>query len=99
VLDGEIWFFIGEAGFRCREGDIVRVPRNEIHWTWVRAEAGCTMLETHTPSLTGDPSLAVGAVPLVAAGETPDQNGVNNIFVEYPQAKAIEARALAADPD
>jgi quercetin dioxygenase-like cupin family protein len=99
VLDGEIWFFIGKDGFRCRQGDIVRVPRNEIHWTWVRAESGCTMLETHTPSLTGDPSLAVGAVPLVAEGETPDQHGVNNIFVEYPQAKEIEARALAADPD
>jgi quercetin dioxygenase-like cupin family protein len=53
VLDGEIWFFIGKDGFRCRKGDFVRVPRNEIHWTWVRAESGCTMLETHTPSLTG----------------------------------------------
>ncbi len=59
ILDGEIWFFIGTQGFRCRKGDIVRVPRNEIHWTWVRARSGCTMLETHTPSLTGDPSLAV----------------------------------------
>ncbi|HEY4775087.1 MAG TPA: cupin domain-containing protein [Xanthobacteraceae bacterium] len=99
VLDGEIWFFIGHVGFRCRKGDIIRVPRNEIHWTWVRSEQGCVMIETHTPSLTGDPALAKGAVPMVAAGEVPDRNGVNNIFVDYPQARQIEERALAADSE
>ena len=57
------------------------------------------MVETHTPSLTGDPELAKGAMPLVGPGEVPDQNGVDNIFIDYPQAKDIEARALAADPD
>jgi len=99
VLEGEIWFFIGDDGFRCRQGDLVRVPRKIVHWTWVRSEAGCTMVETHTPSLTGDPELAKGAMPLVAPGEVADQNGVDNIFIEYPRAKAIEERALAADPD
>jgi quercetin dioxygenase-like cupin family protein len=52
IMEGEIWFFINEEGFRCRQGDIVRIPRNAIHWTWVRHTSGCTMLETHTPSLT-----------------------------------------------
>jgi quercetin dioxygenase-like cupin family protein len=99
VLDGEVWFFIGDDGFRARKGDIVRVPRNIVHWAWVRSAGGCTLLETHTPSLTGDPALAKGAVALVAPGETPDANGVDNLFVDYPQAKEIERRALAADPD
>jgi mannose-6-phosphate isomerase-like protein (cupin superfamily) len=99
IMAGEIWFFIGEEGFRCKKGDIVRIPRKAIHWTWVRHEQGCTMLETHTPSLTGDPALRPGAVAMVGKGETPDQNGVDNIFIDYPQAKEIEARALAADPD
>ena len=58
VLDGEIWFFIDKDGFRCVKGDIVRVPRNLVHWTWVRARAGCLMVESHTPQLTGDPDLA-----------------------------------------
>ena len=99
IMAGEIWFFIDEAGFRCKQGDIVRIPRNAIHWTWVRHAQGCTMLETHTPSLAGDPMLRPGAVAMTGPGETPDQNGVDNIFIEYPQAKEIEARALAADPD
>ena len=99
IIEGEIWFFIDTEGFRCRKGDIVRIPRNAVHWTWVRNVSGCTMLESHTPSLTGDPALRPGAVAMVAPGETPDQNGVDNIFIEYPAAKEIEARALAADPD
>jgi mannose-6-phosphate isomerase-like protein (cupin superfamily) len=99
ILDGEIWFFIGEEGFRAVKGDVVRVPRNIVHWAWVRHSGGCTMLETHTPSLTGDPALAKGAVALVGPGEVPDRNGVDNIFLDDPKAGEVEARALAADPD
>ena len=68
VLDGEIWFFIDQDGFRCVKGDIVRVPRNLVHWTWVRAEQGCLMVETHTPQLTGDPDLAKRAYSHGPAG-------------------------------
>jgi quercetin dioxygenase-like cupin family protein len=99
IMDGEIWFFINEEGFRCRQGDIVRIPRNAVHWTWVRCVEGCQMLETHTPSLTGDPDLSGGALALVGPGETPDLNGVTNIFIDFPQAGEIERRALEADPD
>jgi quercetin dioxygenase-like cupin family protein len=100
VLDGEIWFFIGEEGFRCIKGDIVRVPREIVHWTWVRSDAGCTMIETHTPGLTGDPDLAKRAMKLGVAGEDIDPSkGVNNIWVDYAQSADIERRALQADPD
>ena len=100
VLDGEIWFFIDQHGFRCVKGDIVRVPRNLVHWTWVRAEKGCLMVETHTPQLTGDPDLAKRAYSMGLPGEDVDaEKGVNNLWVDYPQAGEIEKRALAADPD
>jgi quercetin dioxygenase-like cupin family protein len=100
VLDGEIWFFIDQDGFRCVKGDIVRVPRNLVHWTWVRADAGCLMVETHTPQLTGDPDLAKRAYAMGLPGEDVDaEKGVNNIWVDYPQSTEIERRAIAADPD
>jgi quercetin dioxygenase-like cupin family protein len=100
VLDGEIWFFIDKDGFRCVKGDIVRVPRNLVHWTWVRSPAGCVMVESHTPSLTGDPDLAVRALAMPIPGESVDPSkGVNNIWVDYPQSIEIERRAIAADPD
>lgn len=100
VLDGEIWFFIGEQGFRCIKGDIVRVPREVVHWTWVRSDLGCTMIETHTPSLTGDPALAARAMPLGTAGENINPaKGVDNIWVDYPQSAEIERQAIESDPD
>jgi quercetin dioxygenase-like cupin family protein len=98
VLEGEIWFFIEEEGFRCVKGDIVRIPRNKVHWTWVRAEEGCVMIESHTPSLTGDPDLAKGALAMTGPGEV-KHAGVNNLWVKYEKAEDIERRALAADPN
>jgi len=99
IMEGEIWFFIGEHGFRCRKGDIVRVPRNAVHWTFVRAKEGCTMLETHTPSLTGDPDLKGGFLMVDDDEDAKLTPGVTNIFVECPQAAEMERRAFAADPD
>jgi hypothetical protein len=99
IMQGEIWFFVERQGFRCKTGDFMRIPRNAVHWTWVRAAGGCTMLETHTPSLTGDPELK-GAVSLVASTETaPRIPGVTNIFIDYPEAGDIERQALERDPD
>ena len=98
VLDGEIWFFIEEEGFRCVKGDIVRIPRNAVHWTWVRAEQGCAMLEAHTPSLTGDPALGKGGIAMVGPDEVPVQ-GVTNLWVDHKQAAEVERRAVEADPD
>ena len=34
VLDGEIWFFVEDKGFKCGAGDFQRIPRNAIHWEW-----------------------------------------------------------------
>jgi quercetin dioxygenase-like cupin family protein len=100
VLDGEIWFFIGQDGFRCVKGDIVRVPRNLVHWTWVRSPVGCVMVESHTPSLTGDPDLAKRALAMPMPGEKLNPSrGVNNLWVNYPESIEIERRAIAADPD
>lgn len=99
IMKGEIWFFIGEEGFRCRKGDIVRVPRNAVHWTWVRADEGCTMLETHTPSLTGDPELQGGHLLVGTEEDVELTPGVTNIYVDYEQAGEIERRAFEADPD
>jgi hypothetical protein len=57
------------------------------------------MIETHTPSLTGDPDLAERALPLGVTGENIDPTkGVNNIWVDYTQSVDIERRAIENDP-
>ncbi|MFH1560191.1 MAG: cupin domain-containing protein [Chloroflexota bacterium] len=34
ILEGEVWFFIEDKGFKCQAGDFQRIPRNAIHWEW-----------------------------------------------------------------
>jgi mannose-6-phosphate isomerase-like protein (cupin superfamily) len=97
VSSGEMWFFVDQYGYRCRKGDIMRIPRNKIHWAWNRSPAPCILIESHTPPLTAVEGLQDKAVPLLG----PDEDrraikSVDNIRDPYDQAEvdAIEARAI-----
>jgi quercetin dioxygenase-like cupin family protein len=97
VMDGSIWFFIGDEGIFAQKGDIVRIPRNAIHWAWVREPGNCVLFESHTPPLIGDAKMDRGAVPMLASDE--DRSGINgreNLWAEVGDMEAIEAKAIAA---
>lgn len=51
ILSGEIWFYVGEHGYRCREGDLMRIPRNAVHWAWNRSSGKAVVIESHCPPL------------------------------------------------
>lgn len=51
ILEGEIWMFVDDQGFRCERGDFQRVPQNAIHWAVVRADEPCVMMEMHSPPM------------------------------------------------
>lgn len=72
VLDGELWVFVEEDGFRARKGDVFRIPRNAIHWSWVKGDRPCVLLEMHTPPLIGDEGVLDGAVALIKPEESRD---------------------------
>lgn len=72
VLEGELYVFVGEDGFLARKGDVFRIPRNVVHWSWVQGTTPCVLLETHTPPLIGDPGVTDTARALIANGETHD---------------------------
>src|SRR5215469_9600093 len=66
IVSGEIWFFVEERGWRCRAGDIMRIPRNKVHWAYNRGDAPCTIIESHCPPLIGnDEEARKTAVPLL----------------------------------
>ena len=95
VVSGSVWFFIGERGFRAAKGDIVRIPRNAVHWAWVKEPGGCTLFESHTPPLIGDEKMSKGAFSLLG----PDENrakvkAVKNLWAKVDDIEAIERRAL-----
>jgi quercetin dioxygenase-like cupin family protein len=96
VLAGELYVFIDHVGFLAKEGDLFRVPRNAVHWSWVQGTKPCVLLEMHAPPLIGDPGVADTAVALTDAAE----NVVDVVRVrsEWPadvDQVAVERRVMA----
>jgi mannose-6-phosphate isomerase-like protein (cupin superfamily) len=95
VLVGELYVFIDDTGFLVKEGDLFRVPRNAIHWSWVQGTMPCVLLEVHTPPLIGDPGITDTAVALMSDDEK--RAGIVSIGSEWPrhvdQAK-VERRVM-----
>jgi len=96
VVSGSIWFFIEDQGYKATQGDIVRIPRNAVHWAWVREPGGCVLFEAHTPPLIGDEKMAKAAVSLLGPGENrADVKAVENLWANVERMEEIEARVLA----
>jgi quercetin dioxygenase-like cupin family protein len=91
VLDGEMWFFVADQGFHCRNGDFLRIPSNSIQWDWNRSKKKAIVIEAHAPALVGGPS-GEGAVGLFDNGESPEaKSPAKNTFVTY-DSEAIEKK-------
>lgn len=101
VLSGEIWFFVEDQAYRCVKGDIMRIPRDKLHWAWVRAKENCSIIETHSPALPGNgPDARASAVALLADDEhLPENRSAQNarVHMDPEEVKKIEARAIAAE--
>jgi quercetin dioxygenase-like cupin family protein len=95
VLAGELWIFIDDVFVVAREGDFFRVPKNAVHWSWVKGDTPCTLLEAHSPPLLGDAPLMAGATALVRAGETLTFDAIPSEWPEGFDRDAAEAAAFA----
>ena len=97
IVSGEMYFFVDGRGYRCRQGDVMRIPRNKVHWAWNRGKDTAVIFESHSPPLRdrgGD------AYPLLGPDDDPATvQHMHNILVKVDQAEvdAIEARAIAEE--
>ncbi|MFH1560193.1 MAG: cupin domain-containing protein [Chloroflexota bacterium] len=99
ILEGEIWFFVEDKGFRCKAGDFQRIPRNAIHWEWnpsdkpVRTCEVCSppVLEMETIWLKGGIT-PEGWVALFHDQEEPRLYGNAGIYGVTYDASKTEAR-------
>lgn len=96
VQAGELYIFVEQDGFLARTGDFFRIPRNAVHWSWVQGDSPCTLIELHTPPLTGDPGVTDTASAMLLATE--DRSAVPHVrtsWPDYPQAAQVERRVMA----
>jgi len=83
VIQGELYVFVADSGFLAKEGDIFRIPRNAVHWSWVQGTVPCVLLETHTPPLIGDEGVTDTAVALLGPAES--ATGIARVPSIWPQ--------------
>lgn len=101
IVSGEIWFFVEEHGYRCSPGDIMRIPRNVVHWAYNRGTEHAVIIESHCPPLIGNTAEArTTAHPLLAPSEdvAAVRYVVNEVITMDPDKVAeIEARAFTEE--
>lgn len=97
IMSGEIWFFVETHGYLCKQGDVMRIPKNRSHWAWNRSSSNAIILECHTPRLCADHQND----ELIASVLGPDEDTtqfptMTNDFAPFNQAEidAIEQRAF-----
>lgn len=96
VLEGEIWFFVEEQGYLCKQGDFQRIPGNKVHWAWNRSTADAVVVESHSPPLVGG-EIIKGAAGLFDEGEAPKLRGPGeNQFVAYDQ-EGVERKVFSGE--
>lgn len=98
ILSGEIWFYVEGRGYRCKPGDIMRIPKDAVHWAYNRGTEQAVIIETHCPPLIGnDADARTTAVPLLGPNEDKDKVPyvVNRVIPMDPaQVATIEQRAF-----
>jgi mannose-6-phosphate isomerase-like protein (cupin superfamily) len=101
IVSGEIWFFVEGHGYRCGPGDIMRIPRNRVHWAYNRGSEHAVIIESHCPPLIGnDAEARKTAEPLLGPDEDAAKVNyvVNQVVPLDPKDVAeVEARAFAEE--
>jgi mannose-6-phosphate isomerase-like protein (cupin superfamily) len=101
IVSGEIWFFVEEHGYRCGPGDIMRIPRNVVHWAYNRGSEHAVIIESHCPPLIGNNAEArTTAHPLLGPSEevAAVHYVVNEVIpMDADTVAKIEARAFAEE--
>jgi quercetin dioxygenase-like cupin family protein len=99
IIAGEIWFFVEQYGYRCRKGDIMRIPRNRPHWAYNRSNDDAVVFECHAPLLVEERS---SAKTVWLLDDRDDKDAISthrNNYIDFSQAEIdeIEARAFAEE--
>ena len=81
----------------------MRIPRDKVHWAWVRGTENCAVIEVHTPPLPGNGEAARNAACSLLADDeelTDDRCAANaRVKMDKEEVSAIEAKAIAQEEE
>jgi quercetin dioxygenase-like cupin family protein len=97
VLEGELQVFVENTSFLAKKGDVFRIPRNVVHWSWVQGNGPCVLFETHSPPLVGDPGVTDTAVALMNSSECETVTGIASQWPADFDLDAAERTILRSD--
>ena len=87
IVEGEMWFFVEGQGYHCKKGDLMRIPRNRVHWAFNCSDQHTVIIESHSPCLIGNNAEArKTAVSLVGDDEGEEVKYVVNVVVDLDPA-------------
>lgn len=99
IQEGEMWFFIHDEGYHMKKGDLLRIPRNAIHWSWVKTEEPCLCYEVFSPPPPKKDGMMNNARGLFDENEEPNSPpsiGVYFIDMEFHGLNLAEIEAKPA---
>ena len=84
IQEGEMWFFILDKAYHLKKGDFLRIPRNAIHWSWVKTAEPCLCYEVFCPPPPKRKDRPIGSVGLFDDGEdtTPSRSSGGTYYID-----------------
>ncbi len=64
LQSGSLWVMIEDRAVHLEEGDFLRIPAGDRHWSWNTSDVPALLVEVHTPGLQDDPLIKDFAVAL-----------------------------------
>ena len=91
-LEGEVWLFVEDKGYKLGPGDFLRVPANAVHWLWNRSGNPNTLFEVHSPLPQVDGNMPHGAGLFDATEHVQLDHGSKTTFFPDEYARKVEAK-------
>lgn len=98
IQEGEMWFFVHDQPYHVIKGDFLRIPRNAIHWSWVKSDEPCLCMEVFSPPPPMANMVMNNATPLFDEGETPKVNASLGVYYVDPTHHGLDIAAIEARP-
>jgi quercetin dioxygenase-like cupin family protein len=99
IEEGEMWFFVHDKPYHLVKGDTLRIPRNTIHWSWVKSDESCKCYEVFSPPPPPEKLRWMqSACGLFDEGEQPEPRPSLGMYYIDPKYHGLDLAEIEAAP-